>query len=143
MAVHEFGHSLGLGHSSNGKSIMFPFYRGYKPDMKLHEDDIRGIRQLYGNRRDREAERATSTPRLTDPPIKPGIPNKCYTGVDAMVHTKDYTYAFKGEYFWPISESGAWTQELKISKFWSGLEGNIDAAVTLSDGKTLIFKGSK
>ena len=112
--------------------------------MKLHNDDIRGIRHLYGSRKNRERERATSKPRVTDPPIRPGIPDKCYTGIDAMVHLSDkYTYAFKGEYFWPINDQGSWTKELKIHKFWPGLENNIDAAVTLSDGKSLIFKGGK
>ena len=27
---------------------MFPSYGGYKPNLKLHEDDIRGVQALYG-----------------------------------------------------------------------------------------------
>jgi len=49
VAIHELGHSLGLGHSDVKESIMAPFYRGYKLDVTLHQDDLDGIRYLYGN----------------------------------------------------------------------------------------------
>uniref|UniRef100_A0A8C5WFC9 Peptidase metallopeptidase domain-containing protein n=1 Tax=Leptobrachium leishanense TaxID=445787 RepID=A0A8C5WFC9_9ANUR len=46
VAVHEFGHSLGLGHSADPKAIMFPIYNFVEP-FKLSRDDIKGIRILY------------------------------------------------------------------------------------------------
>lgn len=48
VAVHEFGHSLGLQHSNVPGSIMYPTYNGYVPGMTLHQDDINGIQSLYG-----------------------------------------------------------------------------------------------
>ena len=48
VAVHELGHSLGLDHSYQLDSIMFPFYMGYIPDLKLDVDDIAGMQSLYG-----------------------------------------------------------------------------------------------
>ena len=48
--THELGHSLGLMHSNVPGSIMAPFYKGWNPDYKLGQDDIRGIGYLYGKR---------------------------------------------------------------------------------------------
>ena len=46
VAAHEFGHSLGLRHSSVNGALMFPSYSG--PQRFLHSDDINGIRAHYG-----------------------------------------------------------------------------------------------
>ncbi|XXG83593.1 hypothetical protein AAC387_Pa10g1315 [Persea americana] len=47
VAVHEFGHLLGLAHSSDPNAIMFPSLRGGQRKVTLSEDDIQGIRFLY------------------------------------------------------------------------------------------------
>lgn len=44
-AVHEIGHSLGLGHSNVRGSVMYPLAKIGRP--VLHSDDIKGIRFLY------------------------------------------------------------------------------------------------
>ncbi|XP_014212247.1 matrix metalloproteinase-2-like [Copidosoma floridanum] len=48
VAAHEFGHSLGLAHSSEKGSLMFPWYQGITRDYELPNDDKYGIQQLYG-----------------------------------------------------------------------------------------------
>jgi len=50
VTTHEFGHSLGLEHSNVRGSIMYPYYQGYIPNMKLHSDDIRRIQAQYGSK---------------------------------------------------------------------------------------------
>ncbi|OVA14349.1 Peptidase M10 [Macleaya cordata] len=48
VAVHEIGHLLGLGHSSEPNSIMFPSISSGVKKRELHGDDVQGIRHLYG-----------------------------------------------------------------------------------------------
>ena len=50
VVTHEIGHSLGLKHSSNSISIMSNLYpTTSSAEVKLAEDDIKGIQSLYGN----------------------------------------------------------------------------------------------
>lgn len=51
IAVHEIGHSLGLGHTNVQSAIMAPFYKAYDPNVKLDLDDIQGIQRIYGKDR--------------------------------------------------------------------------------------------
>jgi len=46
VAIHEMGHSLGLGHSSEPNSIMNPYYTGPQPQ-DIGYDDILGMHSLY------------------------------------------------------------------------------------------------
>ena len=56
VAVHEFGHSLGLEHSNVRESIMYPWYKGYFPNIALTEDDILGIQALHGKQRENDSQ---------------------------------------------------------------------------------------
>ncbi|XP_015345546.1 matrilysin isoform X2 [Marmota marmota marmota] len=48
-ATHELGHSLGLGHSSDPRAVMYPTYRTEdSQSFRLAQDDIEGIQKLYG-----------------------------------------------------------------------------------------------
>ena len=50
MATHELGHILGLEHDTrNRDAVMYPYYRAYTPNMKLHSNDIARIQRLYGS----------------------------------------------------------------------------------------------
>jgi hypothetical protein len=59
VALHEAGHALGLGHSSIPGAVMYPYYRF---SSGLTDDDIAGIRSLYG---------AAGSQTPAAPPVQP------------------------------------------------------------------------
>ena len=38
----------GLQHSSVAQAVMSPYFQGYSPHLRLHEDDIKAVTSLYG-----------------------------------------------------------------------------------------------
>ncbi|CAL5047043.1 unnamed protein product [Urochloa decumbens] len=48
VAVHEIGHLLGLGHSSEPGAIMYPTITSRTKKVDLASDDVVGIQSLYG-----------------------------------------------------------------------------------------------
>jgi len=61
VALHEAGHALGLGHTDDPNTIMYPYYRF---GAGLSSGDIAGVQALYGSS-------DTSTPPVTPPVIPP------------------------------------------------------------------------
>lgn len=61
-ALHELGHALGLAHSDNPNSVMYPYYRRVAG---LHADDKTAILTLYA---------AATVPGVPQPPVIPTPP---------------------------------------------------------------------
>lgn len=81
VAAHEFGHSLGLGHSSVKEAIMFPWHHvSYRGKDSIPEDDRLGIQGIYGPKKKtygRNPERhtpPTTTTTTTTTPVPPRRP---------------------------------------------------------------------
>ncbi|XP_038210086.1 matrix metalloproteinase-2-like [Zerene cesonia] len=73
VAAHEFGHSLGLSHSSVKGALMFPWYQGIQPNFVLPEDDRNGIQQMYGKFQTPTTTSTTTTTTTTTTTRRPYI----------------------------------------------------------------------
>ena len=62
VAVHEVGHTLGLGHSTVANALMYPTLWGQGP--ALDPDDVAGMQAIYGSRRHDSFDNAGSNDTL-------------------------------------------------------------------------------
>ncbi|XP_015414017.1 PREDICTED: matrix metalloproteinase-25 [Myotis davidii] len=158
VAVHEFGHALGLGHSSAPDSIMRPFYQGPVGEptkYRLSQDDREGLQQLYGKGPKTPYDEPTMKPLAPPPPPPaqpPGspslpVPDRCDGNFDAIANIRGETFFFKGPWFWRLQPSGQLVspRPARLHRFWEGLPPQVNviqAAYTRHrDGRILLFSG--
>ncbi|XP_005378045.1 PREDICTED: macrophage metalloelastase [Chinchilla lanigera] len=136
VAVHELGHSLGLGHSNDRKAIMFPNYGYLDPrTFRLSADDIRGIQFLYGGP---AKPQPTSHPDSTSVSCDPNL------SFDAVTKVGDKIFFFKDRFFWskPLEEPNV--RVSLISSLWPTLPLGIQAAYeTEARNEVYLFKDDK
>jgi len=92
IAIHELGHAMGLGHSTDSTAIMYSTMNYYNPVTVLSADDIAGVTDLY------PAGNGRPVARLTLSPVA-GIGSVCVTfdasacyDVDGSINS--YIYSF-------------------------------------------------
>ncbi|XP_055991093.1 matrix metalloproteinase-25 [Sorex fumeus] len=158
VAVHEFGHVLGLGHSSAPESIMRPFYQGPVGDpagYRLSQDDRDGLQQLYGKAPRTPDARPTRRPLPRPapppamPPDSPAAPDRCDGNFDAVANIRGETFFFKGPWFWRVQPSGQLVspRPARLHRFWEGLPASVQevqaAYARPPDGRILLFSGPR
>ncbi|XP_076434078.1 matrix metalloproteinase-25 [Peromyscus maniculatus bairdii] len=158
VAVHEFGHALGLGHSSAPNSIMRPFYQGPVGDpdkYRLSQDDRDGLQQLYGKVSHTPGDKPTRKP-LASPPQPPAlppdrpstpVPDRCEGNFDAIANIRGEIFFFKGPWFWRLQPSGQLVspRPARLHRFWEGLPEHVRviqaAYARPRDGRIILFSG--
>ncbi|XP_042327579.1 matrix metalloproteinase-25 [Sceloporus undulatus] len=161
VAVHEFGHALGLAHSSAKESIMIPYYQGPVGLPHLYQlplDDVMGIEQLYGKRQSGSnpdqgnpgLPAPTAHPFPDLPPYRPThgphlpSPDRCKVHFDAIANIRGEVFFFKQKHFWRMQP----TQHLvsldpaQTLRFWNGLPQDfqaIDAVYERANDSQIVF----
>nr|XP_033804893.1 matrix metalloproteinase-18-like isoform X2 [Geotrypetes seraphini] len=135
VAAHEFGHSLGLSHSSIPGALMYPTYSYTNPnEFHLPQDDVNGIQALYG-----------SSPNPV-PSKKPTSSSQCDTNVtfDAITTLRGEIMFFKDRTLWRKVPQKSPAEEILIEQFWPSLPSGIQAAYEIPEkDQVFLFKGTK
>ncbi|XP_008048020.2 matrix metalloproteinase-17, partial [Carlito syrichta] len=160
VAVHEFGHAIGLSHVATARSVMRPYYQGPVGDPLRYglpyEDRVR-VWQRYGVR-----EFVSPTAQPEDPPLLPeppnnrssipslkDVPHRCNTHFDAVAQIRGEAFFFKGKYFWRLTRDRHLVslQPAQMHRFWRGLPLHLDSVDAVyertSDHKIVFFKGDR
>jgi hypothetical protein len=75
VALHEFGHTLGLAHSNDTSAVMYAYYGGRRRD--LRQDDVDGIQYIYGK-------------PTTPPPVPPICPIASVVSLSTLPEMHEY-----------------------------------------------------
>uniref|UniRef100_A0A3Q4MGA1 Matrix metallopeptidase 17b n=1 Tax=Neolamprologus brichardi TaxID=32507 RepID=A0A3Q4MGA1_NEOBR len=110
--VHEFGHALGLPHSSSRHSVMRPYYLGPVGDplhYRLGPQDLEHITQLYG---EYPCVLLSFSPSI----------DHCNTSFDAVAKIRGETFFFKGQMMWRVNGGGLVSgRGSSVRRLWRGL----------------------
>uniref|UniRef100_A0A8C5RCY9 Peptidase metallopeptidase domain-containing protein n=1 Tax=Laticauda laticaudata TaxID=8630 RepID=A0A8C5RCY9_LATLA len=145
VAAHEFGHALGLAHSTNPSSLMYPTYKYQHPfSYRLPKDDVKGIQALYGPK-----EFGSRKPQVSRQPISKlptqYNPDHCDSkfSFDAVTMLGKELLFFKDRYFWRRqAQLTSHVQPLSITSSFPQLMSNVDAAYEIAErGIAFFFKG--
>ncbi|KAM3935300.1 matrix metalloproteinase-18-like [Leptodactylus fuscus] len=135
VAAHEFGHALGLHHSTDEGALMYPTYPITDPYLfQLPQDDIDAIQSLYGK---------SSNPVQ---PTGPTTPSKCDPNLafDAVTTLRGELFFFVKRFVMRVHPRVGESDMLFIQALWPSLPNDVDAIYENPyTGENLVFKGKR
>jgi hypothetical protein len=102
VAMHEFGHALGLYHSSSPYAVMFSAYNGARS--ALTSDDISGIRNIYSYNNPRAPDQYGSLNNSFT--TAAGLTSQINTANDTLLVTGDITKTAEKDYYTVTAPAG-------------------------------------
>ncbi|XP_041055730.1 macrophage metalloelastase-like isoform X2 [Carcharodon carcharias] len=136
VATHEFGHSLGLSHSSVAGSVMLPFYTFVpRESFKLSSDDIEGIQSLYGSSAV-TTQAPGPAPTQAPGPTSTKEPSTCDPNLFADAALKIGSYIFFKNGFYKLARS---SRVIPVNSTWPSMVSNIDAAIRNRRRNNIVF----
>lgn len=129
VALHEIGHSLGIVHSQNKRSIMYPYYSNYDGYTRLSNVDEDSITRLYGRRATEDA-----------PPIY--LDNYRF---DTTAKIRGELLVFRAQHVWRVNHRREILGPFRIDRFFYTRQpmNRVDAVYERSDGRIAIIVDSR